>query len=1069
MKLKSIFLKSKFLALVVAILLGGMFCPSLKADSPLGDLKVHQNNITVKGKVTDQAGDPLIGVTVSVVGKNIGVMTDMDGNYSINVPDNSTQLKFSYVGFAEQIISINGRTTIDILLEEDSKKLDEIVIVGYGGMEKKSLTGAVTVVDNSMFKDKGIISNPLQALQGQVPGIRITRSSSAPGEEGWGVSVRGAISKNVTEPLLIIDGVPSDAVSDLQYLNSNDIESMNFLKDASAAIYGAKAAGGVIIVTTKKPQAGKLKVEYNGSYTRKMPGLQAELMSLDEWGGAFMQALLNDGIGEENTWYRYIKLMQANKGGYINVYDGSNPNPIPGMGVGDYVFHDVNWTDVMWGPANSTQHDLSLSGGNEKITYRLSGSYLFDDSNLRWGKNNNEQFTLRSSNIIKATDRLTVESVLSAVRKHQVTPTQIGRALNVTTPLPGRPVSTIDGKPYLWGTDYLANWLLELGGENKLVVTTFSLNETFKYDITKDLTASATFGYTTNSAMRDEKTKSIEWYFYDGTPNNTTANPFPTQNESAYTKRSSRTDNYSISGYLNYAKTFKEDHNINAMFGMQYDGREYQLTATTAKDIQPELNIINGEGVISIAGANNNSYSILSYFGRLNYNYKQRYLIEGNVRYDGSSKFQPENRWKGFYGVSGGWRMTEESFMTGLKNYVEELKLRASYGEVGNQSGIGLYDGTQLYNFRPGSGAYIGSGLTSYIEAVKELVTTKRTWERIKNYNAGLDFIALNSRLSGSVDLYLKKNDNMLVANLYPATLGGTAPATNDGKFEAKGYEGTLRWKDKIGQVNYHISGTYTYMENKLKSGGTDVINAGHSSTVNGYPLNSVFGYRYAGKIQNETDLEAYKNLYFKDNTIVMPTALRVGDHMYEDVNKDGKLTQEDLVFLGTDDPKVTFAFDLGLEWNGFDVSAIFQGAAKRTICRDGDSWKIPFKATWMNTSNHTIGKVWSEENPNGRFPAYSTKSEINNYNYMASSWFVEDGTYLRLKNLTVGYTIPRALLGKLTNGMVNNLRVYFTGTDIWEHTKINDGWDPEATRAVKDRQRYPFNRTYTVGLSATF
>lgn len=309
----------------------------------------------------------------------------------------------------------------------------------------------------------------------------------------------------------------------------------------------------------------------------------------------------------------------------------------------------------------------------------------------------------------------------------------------------------------------------------------------------------------------------------------------------------------------------------------------------------------------------------------------------------------------------------------------------------------------------------------------------------------------------------------MLIGLLYPGTLGGNAPASNNGKFESKGYEGMLRWSDKIGEVSYHIGGTYTYMENKLLSGGNDVISAGFNSTINGYPLNSVFGYRYAGKIQNEEDLQAYKNLYYGNNTLSMPSNLRVGDHMYEDVNKDGKLTQDDLVFLGTDDPKVTFAFDLGLEWRGFDVSAIFQGAAQRTVCRDADSWKVPFKAVWMNTSNHTIGKVWSPENPNGRYPAYSTKSEINNWNYMPSSWLIEDGTYLRLKNLTVGYTIPKAILTKITKGVLENFRVYVTGTDIWENSKINDGWDPEATRAVSARQRYPFTRSYTFGLSATF
>lgn len=268
------------------------------------------------------------------------------------------------------------------------------------------------------------------------------------------------------------------------------------------------------------------------------------------------------------------------------------------------------------------------------------------------------------------------------------------------------------------------------------------------------------------------------------------------------------------------------------------------------------------------AEAKKNSYALLSYFGRLNYNYNQKYLIEFNARYDGSSKFQPENRWKGFYGVSAGWRITEEAFMVNIKKYIEELKIRASYGEVGNQSGIGLYDGVQLYNFNTASGAYIGDGKVSYIAAAKELVTTNRTWERIKNYNVGFDFTVLNSRLTGSVDLYMKKNDNMLIGLLYPGTLGGNAPASNNGKFESKGYEGMLRWSDKIGEVSYHIGGTYTYMENKLLSGGNDVISAGFNSTINGYPLNSVFGYRYAGKIQNEEDLQAYKNLYYGNNTL---------------------------------------------------------------------------------------------------------------------------------------------------------------------------------------------------------
>ena len=251
-------------------------------------LEVLQNS-TVRGKVVDASGEPVIGASVVVKGTTTGVITDLDGNFILSNVSGQAVLVISHVGYKSQEIAVSGKSAINVTMQEDSEMLDEVVVVGYGAMKKSSLTGSVTVVDSKIFENKGSMSNPLQALQGQAPGVRITRSSSAPGEEGWGVSLRGAVSKNTTEPLLIIDGVPSDAVSDLQYLNPSDIETMNFLKDASAAIYGAKAAGGVIIVTTKRPQAGKLKIEYNGSYTRKMPGLQAELMSLDEWAGSFLQ------------------------------------------------------------------------------------------------------------------------------------------------------------------------------------------------------------------------------------------------------------------------------------------------------------------------------------------------------------------------------------------------------------------------------------------------------------------------------------------------------------------------------------------------------------------------------------------------------------------------------------------------------------------------------------------------------------------------------------------------------------------------------------------------------------
>ena len=1042
-----------------ALLAGGS--QTVFADA--GEVQAVLQAGAIKGKIVDSNGEPVIGANVKVKGTTNGTITDIDGNFALNNVSGGT-LTISFIGYKTLEIPVKGTNLARIVMHEDTEVLDEVVVVGYGTMKKESLTGSVAVVSGDIFKDKGTVSNPLQAMQGQVPGVRITRSSAAPGEEGWGISVRGAVSKNSTSPLIIVDGVEGD----ITHINPADIESINFLKDASAAIYGSKAAGGVVLVATKKASKGKAKIEYDGSYTYKIVGLQPRLMSLDQWTDGLIQARLNDGKTEEDNWIRYARLAKANKGGYISL--ANNPNPIPGYftDIDDYVFHDVNWTDELWGNSYSTQHSLGVSGGNDKVTYRLSFGYLRDDGTFRWGENNNEKFTLRASNVYNVTDKFVIESVISAARQNQIAPTQLSGALTVSMPQPGLPISTIDGKQYAWGGWGAPNWKAKLGGDNKLIVTILNVNETFRYKVLDGLDVNATLGYATNSATRDEQYLSINWYNYEGKPITGKNASSPTQAESSYKKGTQRTDNYSASVYLNYTKAIKEDHNFKLMLGGQYDRAEFDQSFTTAKDIQSSLEVINGNGQITLGDKARWQEAIMSYFSRVNYNYKSKYLFEVNARYDGTSKFQPENRWDFFYGLSGGWRIIEESFAQGIKKYVDDLKIRASYGQVGNQSGVSRYDGIQLYNYNSNSGAYIGDGKLSTIAADGTLVSYERGWERIHNYSLGLDFLALNGRLSGSFELFLKKNDNMLVSKKYPDLLGGNAPLANGGKFEGRGYEGVISWKDKVGSVTYNIGGTLTFMKNKLISGGDDVINPGYNANVNGYPLNSVFGYRYAGKIQNEEQLELYKKAYLGGNSLGMPTDLRLGDNMFEDVNKDGRIDVEDLVYLGTDDPEISFSFNFGAEWNGFDFSVIFQGVGNRTIFRPSDVWKVPFKSSYLNTTTQSIGNVWSLENPNAKYPTYSNENKYNNYNYIASSWSVDDGTYLRLKNIVLGYTLPKSLLAK-TKGAISNVRIYIAGADLWETAKISDGWDPEATRKIENKQRYPFNRTITGGLNVTF
>ena len=402
-------------------------------------------------------------------------------------------------------------------MQEDSEVLDEVVVVGYGTQKKATMTGSVTVVSDKMLENKGTMSSPVQALQGQVPGVIITRNSSAPGDESWGMSLRGAVSKNTTSPLVIIDGVEYESVNELRLLNPSDIESINFLKDASASIYGSKAAGGVVLVTTKKAKEGKVQVDYSGSVTAKFIGLSPDLMNIGEWASAVIDARTNDGYTEDDTWLRYAKLALAYKNQYINLDHTANPF---GTGaftdVADFVFFDTNWQDIMWGTAASTQHELAISGGSDNSKYRLSLGYMFDDSNLKWGNNNNSRYNLRLTNTFKLSDKMSIESVIAYNRQDQVAPTQVGSALTTSAQQPGFPSATVDGKPYAWGTWGAPNWYCELGGDNKLKVSAINISETFNYSITKDLSTSVIAGYNTSTATRDTQKKSIEWYNYAG-------------------------------------------------------------------------------------------------------------------------------------------------------------------------------------------------------------------------------------------------------------------------------------------------------------------------------------------------------------------------------------------------------------------------------------------------------------------------------------------------------------------------------------------------------------------------
>ena len=1044
------------------MLFSAVMASALVAGSPFsafagtGGVQWAQQANTVEGIVTDANGEPIIGASIVIKGTTNGTITDLDGKFSLS--DATGTLVISYIGYKTQEIALNGQKQLKVVMKEDSEMLEEVVVVGYGSVKKES---------DKAFAEKGNLSSPLQALQGQVPGVMITRSSSAPGDESWSMNLRGSVSVNSTEPLIIIDGVASSSVNDLRLINPNDIESINFLKDGSAAIYGARAAGGVVLITTKKGKEGKTRVEYSGSVTLKTVGLMPELMSIDQWADGVMTALENDG-NTSNSWYTYAQLAKKYKGTYIDLENTANPfGNAAFTDVSDFVFDDtVDWLGSLFGNSLSTDHNLSISGGTEKASYRLSLGYMYDGSPLQYGNNNNQRYNFRLSNSVKLTDKLSLESVISYNRQEQVSPTDIGSVLTTQTPMPGLPLTNMQGQAYAWGTWGSPVAKVEQGGDNKLSVSSLNISETLNYDITDWLSAHANVGYNNSTANRDVVSNSVTYYNFTGTKSVLTT---PSADASYYRATTAQTNFYSFSAYLNGHKKFGK-HDLSLTLGGQYEFNDYKTWGVKVENIQTGLDIVNGSGDVTLNGANSEKTdkyqnAFLSFYGRFNYNY--RYLLEVNGRYDGSSKFQPANRWAAFYGVSAGWRIKQEAFMEDV-DWLSELKLRASYAEMGNQSGIGNYDGVQLYNMNTANGAYVGSGLLSYIATDGKLVSTTRHWERIKNFNLAVDFGFLNGKLTGTVEAFLKKNDDMLVEISYPAVLGDKAPTTNGGKFKGWGYEGQATWRDRIGDWSYYVGGTLTFARNELTDyGGTTVLQSGYVKTQQGYPLNSIFGLRYGGKIQNEEQLAAYLAKYYDTNAIGMPSNLRVGDNMYCDENGDGVLDEKDYIYLGSDSPEISYSFNAGLSWKGFDLSVIFQGAANRFVYRDIDNTTVPFRANYTNTTTASIGNVWSTENPDAYYAPYTNDSNINNYNYQASSLTAQDGRYLRLKNVTLGYTFDSKLLKKAK--CLQSVRLYVTGADLWETTKITDGWDPEAKRDASGLSRYPFTRSFTFGANVTF
>lgn len=1025
--------------------------------------QASQQNLTVSGVVTSAADQlPLIGVSVQVKGTTNGAITDLDGNYTVSVASGET-LVFSYIGFKTQEIQITNQTTLNVVMEEDSETLDEVVVVGYGVQKKKLVTGATVQVKGETLA-KMNTNSPLQAMQGQTPGVNISSTSGQPGE-GMKVSIRGLGTVGNASPLYLIDGVGGD----ISTLNPADIESIDVLKDAaSAAIYGAQAANGVVLITTKSGKAGKAQISFDAYYGWQTQARKADMLNAKEYMMIMDEQAVNSGNAPYD-WNSFESIYDANG----NVYD-------------------TDWVNSMFQNNAQTQsYTLGITGGSETSTYAMSLGYMSQEG-IVGGKDvsNYERYNFRINSehkIFKDSDLLKVGEQVSFVYKMN-NGISVGNQYNNTlrgafgtSPLaPIYSDNNIYDSPYNdttnsdWyngdGNPY-GSMMTNSNNENKDV--TFSGNVYAELQPIKNLKFRTVFGavYSTNEYRSFSPLYQFSIYSFNNT-------------------RTSAAQNMTHGLTMTWTNTATYDwtvgeHAFNALVGMEisrYNGTYLRGTTGILRDGFDDWNhayLDNGTATstdngLGAAGHPNDETRTVSYFARFGWNWEETYMINATVRADGSSRFARGNRYGVFPSVSAGWTISNEAFMEDTHDWLDFLKLRVSWGQVGNQN-IDNYQYTAPitssnthYIFGNQVGADAQSGYWGSYPS--RLANEDVTWETSEQTNIGIDARFLRSRLSLTADFYIKTTKDWLVEAPILATAGTGAPFINGGDVKNTGIELALTWNDQIGsdfQYNVGINGAY----NKNKVGNIpteDGIIHGDTNMLydntpefyrasNGHPIGYFWGYQTAGIFQNKQQIEDWKAA----GNGILQADVQPGDVIYVDQDHNGVIDDNDKVDLGNGTPDFTYGFNLGFSYKNFDFAMNAYGAVGNQIVQS-------YRNHANSHSNYTsaiLGR-WTGEGTSNRLPRVTK----NNFNWQFSDLYIQDGDYLRISNITVGYDFAKLINLKA----ISQARLYFQVQNAFTFTKY-DGMDPEIGYGTSDWVSgidlgyYPRPRTYLIGVNLKF
>lgn len=1022
--------------------------------------------IHLSGMVKDNSGNPLAGVTIKVESSDIGTITDDKGNYSIDVPDNAI-LVVSYLGYQTQKIPTKGRTSINVSLIPTATELNQLVVIGYGSKKKGNLTGAVSSVNLDNIKSRPVV-NSMEALQGRLPGVTITSQSGEPGREDYQLNIRGISSINGTAPLVLINGVPGDINS----INPTDIENVTVLRDAAASIYGARAADGVILVTTKTGKSsGHPEVSYSYNISFNHPHYLKKTTTTSQFVAMFNQANLNDG--DPQTFSdETIKKVAAND---------------PGIGPGEnwsltsypMFYQNHNWYKSLFKTSETQTHNLSISGGTQSTTYRISAGYLHDNGIISTGTDHFNRYDLRMSFHTQITQGLSLDINSSYDNQKIFEPSElndaIDNALKVFSYVPYRNPA---GNWYTYqGYQNPFQELLEGGMRNS---NSSMLSNNFKLDWEPIHGLVWTGQAAVNIGQNEDNAYYPTFYGYqwDNSISSLTRN-LP---NSAYDNQLNTIyNNYTT--YLNYSLHIQK-HQIHFMLGASKEKSQSKtVNVSGANFTNNEIFVLPLSDPKELSVGDywaNDPWDLVSYFGRASYSYKGKYYLDATFRKDGSSKFSPVTRWSEFYpSVSVAWKLSEEPFLRKFlqNNIIDLFKTRLSWGRAGNQDipTLGLFDYIQQISV---GGQYPIDGTTrSQSASLSGIAAPDRTWETIETKNLGFDLGLFQSKLAISFDIYQKKNTDMLVSVAYPSTLGAPAPTTNAGSLLNDGWELNGSWKSEIGRVQLQVGVIVNYNKNEVTNlQGNDTYNVGLTFARQGYPLNSYFGYK-GTIIRTQKELEAYASKYAGKGIVpgTQPNGykgLGIGDVMFQDISGDGEITpfgtnghNGDVVFLGSQTPKYTFSSTVELHYKSFDFFMLLQGTGNKYIWRGNGNFGVPLSEFWFQPIGYFYGKTFSENNPNAPYPRLSNSSVVKTNNYQFSSIWLVNTRYLKIGNLTIGYTLPKINLSKYE---IRNARIYFSGENILYFAKGT--WDKEYNPEENSSEdNYPMYSTFSLGININF